>query len=173
MTIIAAAFRSPDDYAIGADSLATTPGGGKSTGVVKVVRRGRVLVGAAGAWAQAQRLIRILDEPASMEDLVESVAAARTALIAFVAPPGPGALADTLVDLLTVGPWGIVEFDSTGGWLRHSHWWAIGSGAPEGRGAMHAVPHASASDQVDRAVRAAIALDTGCGGEPLVLTGPA
>ena len=107
--------------------------------------------------------------------LLAALESAHASLIQQTGSPGFGQVADSGIILLTVASWGIRSMDGAGATVDHGPWWAVGSGGPEARGAMWARrQHLGDCDParlVDLGVRAAIELDTGCGGAPVVLTG--
>lgn len=178
VTVIAAAFRTTDDYAIAADSEARDENGGRIPGVEKCWRWGSVLLGSAGSWVQGQRAKRVLatmDPPTSRDELIVALETMHAALLPHVGTPGYLTRSDCGVDLLTVAPWGIAYVDSCGGVLYPGTWWAMGSGGPMARGAMWALVREEPSRDrapaflVSEGVYAAIDLDSGCGGGAVVL----
>lgn len=174
MTVIAAYFKSPADYAIGADEQAEC-NGIINLGVVKIHQWGSVLFGGWGAQAQTQRAARHMLASSSPTDQVGLDAALcdlHAYLLAHAGPQGSGTIPSVGAGFLFVGPFGIVEVDYSGGLNYHKKYWAGGSGAPIALGMMYArvpAPEFPASESVRLAVKAAICFDAGCGGEPHVL----
>lgn len=178
MTVIAAAFQDGSDYAIAADSQGEVDGE-RITGIVKVHRWGPVLFGGWGTSAQVHRGRRWLlgwDPPADMNALSEIVRALYDALCERVGPAGNAEVVNIGAGFLFVGPWGILRMDYAGAVHDAGRQAAGGSGGLVATGAMWVLGRAFGPPdpraRVLLGVEAAIALDTGCGGDVVVLTGP-
>lgn len=196
MTIIAAAYRNPTDYAIGSDSTSDLDGSRVPSGG-KVWRWGRVLLGSHGYASQRQRAIRWTEgraAPETAEDLADSLVALYEHLAARTGPAPFAEIPLMGLGVLVASPWGVAELDSGGAVTQPPEWswWAAGSGGAAARGAIHGFLRAvrfaeeekgmNANDAgapfygwrpsaiVRFAVGAAIDLDTGCGGAAVVLT---
>lgn len=190
MTVIAAAFNNERDYAIASDSVSELDGARVPSGA-KVWRWGSVLLGSHGLASQRQRAIRWTSArpaPVDAEALVLALVELHQHLAANVGPPPFAEVALMGLGVLVASPWGVMELDSGGAVTAPPRWawWASGSGGATARGAMafwstegaiakelQAMRTGWPAWLVTAAVRAAIALDTGCGGAPVVLTGEA
>jgi hypothetical protein len=178
VTIIAASFENESSYAIASDSQGEVDGE-RITGIVKVHRWGSVLFGGWGTSAQVQYARRWLlgwDSPADLDALMVSIRSLYDALCERVGPAGNAEVANVGAGFLFVGPWGILCMDYAGAVHDRGSRAAGGSGGLVASGAMWARrQHLGGCEPrllVDLGVRAAIELDTGCGGDVRVLTGP-
>jgi len=175
MTVIAAAFRNSDDYAIAADSQGEVDGE-RITGIVKVHRWGPVLFGGWGTSAQVHRGRRWLlgwDPPADMNALSEIVRALYDALCERVGPAGNAEVVNIGAGFLFVSPWGVLRMDYAGAIHEVGRHAAGGSGGLVASGAMWALREELDCYSPHRLVRvgvgAAIEMDTGCGGNIVML----
>lgn len=177
MTCIAAVYRSPTDYAIASDTeSAHSQHGSRVASGPKVWAWGPILLGTCGSLAQRQHLewgLGLDEVPTTAGELRKLLTHAYEALGSRVGSPPHGCLPNVDLEILVVSPWGILAVDQEGGIVDPGGWWAIGSGGPEARGALWAA-RASVGSRwcAEMAVKAAIALDSGCGGKPAVLSAP-
>jgi hypothetical protein len=195
MTILAAAFNGPTDYAIASDSTSDLDGSRVPSGG-KVWRLGAILLGSHGLASQRQRAMRwteLRPAPADPTALVLALVDLYEHLAARVGPPPYAELPLMGLGVLVASPWGVMELDSGGAVTQPPAWawWAAGSGGAAARGAIRGFTMASqfaeeakgangngargpfwgwsTSAIVRYAVEAAIDLDTGCGGAAVVL----
>lgn len=171
MTILAAAFRDPTDYAIASDSLGVDSSGARFP-ARKLWSYGPVLVGGTGSPAllQAAAAAVTATEAPNVADQL------RRAVVPLVGVSQSESPARADAAWLIVSPTGILWVDAEGAVYEMEKTAAIGAGGPVARGAMHALIGQldcyAPRLLVEHAVRAAIALDSGCGGVPVVLRGP-
>lgn len=166
MTIIAAAYNGPTNYALAADSHSVA--NGLRRACTKTARlSGGWLVGTAGNHVEGVALVdllraaNVIDAPTVRRAFVEVVG------YAWMRAAGISGLDS---HMLFVGPAGIWTLGSDGGWTRAPNRWAVGSGEHVGVGAMYG-REGEPADVVRLAVEAACALADGCFGEAVVVLG--
>lgn len=184
MTCIAAAFRSPTEYALGADSCREWRG--TRTIGYKPKRWGPCLFATAGSAPTGEALagaLMALDPPDGAAHPAPSTEAWRAAQdveaklreafakVSAGVQPQPGSTMPSIdAELLLVGPTGVYLLAGDGMVLNPGKWWAIGSGGAEARGVLWALYHdPRAHSVVLSAVNAAIEMDVGCFGPPVVV----
>ena len=122
MSLIVAAWRSPTDYALAADSRATRSGTVIGT-VDKSWRVGPWFFGAAGAWPSAWRMKRNLEayaaDPKSKPirtraDLEDLLSGLFSVTVDEAGPTKPGNFPGVSAWLLIVGPAGLASMGATG-----------------------------------------------------------
>ena len=174
MSIIAAAWRSPAHYAIGADSWWSHDSDPTIPGVVvpkvQPVFDTGWYIGVAGAMPGVQRLLRaFIDRQKREEGIIDGLRGAWDDIIDKCGTAPPSSYPSTGAPALLVGPSGIIELGSAGEITWHAGaaggrgYAAIGCGAPVAMGAMWGAECKTAPQhRVSAGVRAACDLVGAC-----------
>lgn len=168
MTIIAAAYDNPENYALAADSYAIV--NGLRLPRRKVHRVGRIFFGSTGLMSDNERAAR------AIRDGVSEPYAMDTPLLlgmiwATLTQDHKDSRPVLETHFLAVGPDGVWLLGTDGGIGRAPDRWAIGCGEDVGVGAMFQ-RDGTPAHVVSVAVSAACALREGCFGVPVVLEYP-
>lgn len=168
MTICAAAYDSPTDYAIAADSHGIV--NGLRIPSVKTIRVGALLIGHSGCAHEKKAGYAWLESSAGLESVAagpkQALAAMRVHILATTERSPNCVGLDSC--FIVASPVGIHVMGSDGGISETPPRWAIGCGEDVGIGAMFRRP-GSPAEVVRIAVEAACALREGCFGEAVVL----
>jgi ATP-dependent protease HslVU (ClpYQ) peptidase subunit len=167
MTIIAAAYDSPTDYAIAADSYSVV-NSLRLPSPAKVVRTGDMLIGGAGSGNETATGLAWIAAHVDHANQHPRIALADMRRHILDTTERVGELKGLDSHYLMVGPGGILVLGSDGHISDMPSRWAIGCGEDVGLGAMFRRP-GSPAEVVRVAVEAACALREGCFGEAVVL----